>query len=81
MPTDGDVAPRPDNIGVEGKDSMRPTLVAANCSLENKLVNLKQKPVVLRLGVRRLPLVGASQNDVAHPDQLGSLNRAGGQVS
>jgi hypothetical protein len=81
MSADRDVAPRPNNVREEGKHSMCPPLVASNCPLKNKFVDLKEKPVVLRIGVRRLPLVRASQNDVANTDQFGGLNRAGGQVS
>jgi len=65
---EGNVAAGPDDLGIEGKDPMRPTLVSSLGSLKHELINLEEKSVMLSFGVRRLPSVGARQNDVADPD-------------
>jgi hypothetical protein len=77
MTAERNVAPGPDHVGVELKDSMGPLLVPASGSLKLKLVCVEEKSVMLSFGGRRLPLVGARQDNVANSDQFESLNRIG----
>jgi len=65
---EGNIAAGPDDLGIEGKDAMRPTLVPSLGSLKRELINLEEKSVMLGFGVWRLSSVGARQNDVADPD-------------
>jgi len=65
---EGNVAAGPDDLGIEREDAMRPTFVASLGSLKREFINLEEKSVMLGFGVRRLPSVGARQNDVADPD-------------
>ncbi|TME30668.1 MAG: hypothetical protein E6I66_08845 [Chloroflexi bacterium] len=65
---EGNVAASPEHVGIEGKDATRPLLVSPDRSLEFKLVDVEEKPVMLGLAMRRLPSVGRRQNDVAEPD-------------
>jgi len=77
----GNVATLPNNVGIERKDAMRPTLVPPNSPLENKLIDLEQKSLMLGIGLGRFRIVGAGQNAVSNSDQLGGPNWIGCQMS
>jgi hypothetical protein len=51
MSAGGNVAALPDDVGIKSEDAMRPPLVPADCPLENELVDLKQKTLVLGIGL------------------------------
>jgi len=59
---------------------MCPTLVAADCPLENELVDLEEESLVVGIGVGRVGPVYAGENGVANSDQLGGSNRVGCQL-
>src|SRR6266568_1074301 len=48
------VPPLPNDVGIESKDPVRPTLVPSNCALQNELVDLEEKPLVFGGRLRRL---------------------------
>jgi hypothetical protein len=78
--TSGNVPTLPNDIWIESEDAVCPTLVAADCALENKLVDLEQKSLMVSVGVGRLRTVYARQNGVANSDQFGGSNWIGRQV-
>jgi hypothetical protein len=67
----GNVPSLPNDVGIESHHPTRPAFVSSNCLLQNKLVDLKEKPFVFGGGPRRFSLVGAREKYVANPNQLG----------
>jgi hypothetical protein len=68
MSAEGNVATLPNDVGIEGEDAMRPALVPPNSPLEEKLVDLEQKALVLGIGVGWFCPVCTCQEAVANAD-------------